>query len=294
MEIKIIDIAEVIKINRQILKEYFFIAIGSFFVALGVYYFMVPENLATGGVSGLSIVLNNYISIPISFINFFLNFILFILGFIFLGKEFGGKTVFSVIFISLFMYLMETFFPVSEPVTDEILLNLICGIVISAIGLSIVFNQNASTGGTDIVAKILNKYFNMDIGKGLMTADVIVVALAFLTYGVQTGIVGAFGWFLNGVVVNYFLDGFSVKNEVVIISDKHDEIKKYIFDKLDRGVTLYKAEGGYTNEEKDIIVTILDRKEYYILKKQLKIIDPTVFVTVRTVQEVYGFGFSKF
>ena len=283
-----------IKINNQLIKEYLFIAIGSFFVSVGVYYFMVPENLATGGVSGLSIVLSNYISIPISIINFSLNIILFIMGFIFLGKEFGGKTIFSVIFLSLFMYLMEAFFPVSAPVTDEILLNLICGIVLSAIGLSIVFNQNASTGGTDIVAKILNKYFNMDIGKGLMAADVIVVALAFFTYGLQTGIVGAFGWFLNGVVVNYFLDGFSVKNEVVIISHKHDEIKKYIFDKLDRGLTMYKAEGGYTNEEKDIIVTILDRKEYYILKRQLKIIDPDVFVTVRTVQEVYGFGFSKF
>ena len=283
-----------IKINKQLIKEYLFIAIGSFFVSVGVYYFMVPENLATGGVSGLSIVLSNYISIPISIINFSLNIILFIMGFIFLGKEFGGKTIFSVIFLSLFMYLMEAFFPVSAPVTDEILLNLICGIVLSAIGLSIVFNQNASTGGTDIVAKILNKYFNMDIGKGLMAADVIVVALAFFTYGLQTGIVGAFGWFLNGVVVNYFLDGFSVKNEVVIISHKHDEIKKYIFDKLDRGVAMYKAEGGYTNEEKDIIVTILDRKEYYILKRQLKIIDPDVFVTVRTVQEVYGFGFSKF
>ena len=114
------------------------------------------------------------------------------------------------------------------------------------------------------------------------------------TYGVQTGIVGAFGWFLNGIVVNYFLDGFSVKNEVVIISAKHDEIKQYIFDRLDRGVTLYKAEGGYTNDEKEIVVTVLDKKEYYILKKQLKIIDPNVFVMVRTVQEVYGFGFSKF
>ncbi len=283
-----------IKISKQTLKEYLFIAVGSFFVSVGVYYFMVPENLATGGVSGLSIVLSNYLNIPISIINFSLNLILFIIGFIFLGKEFGGKTIFSVIFISFFMYLMEAFFPVSAPVTDEILLNLICGIVLSAIGLSIVFNHNASTGGTDIIAKILNKYFNMDMGKGLMAADVIVVAFAFLTYGVQTGIVGAFGWFLNGVVLNYFLDGFSVKNEVVIISKKHDEIKKYIFDKLDRGVTLYKAEGGYTNEEKDIVVTILDRKEYYILKKQLKIIDPDVFVTVRTVQEVYGFGFSKF
>lgn len=285
---------EVIKINKETLKEYITIAFGSFFVALGVYYFMVPENLATGGISGLSIVLSNYISIPISIINFSLNLILFIVGFIFLGKEFGGKTIFSVLILSFFMYLMETYYPVSEPVTNDTLLNLMCGIILAAIGLSIVFNQNASTGGTDIVAKILNKYFNMDMGKGLMAADVIVVASAFFTYGLQTGIIGAFGWFLNGIVVNYFIDGFSVKNEVVIISNKHEEIKHYIFDKLDRGVTLYKAEGGYTNEEKDIIVTILDRKEYYILKKHLKIIDPNVFVTVRTVQEVYGFGFSKF
>ncbi len=281
-------------INKQTLKEYIAIAFGSFFVALGVYYFMVPENLATGGVSGLSIVLSNYINIPISIINFSINIVLFVVGFIFLGKEFGGKTIFSVLLLSFFMYLMETYYPASGPVTNEILLNLMCGIILSAIGLSIVFNQNASTGGTDIIAKILNKYFNMDMGKGLMAADVIVVASAFFTYGIQTGIVGAFGWFLNGIVVNYFIDGFSVKNEVVIISNKHKEIKQYIFDKLDRGVTLYKAEGGYTSEKKDIIVTILDRKEYYILKKQLKVIDPDVFVTVRTVHEVYGFGFSKF
>ncbi|MGB4440455.1 MAG: YitT family protein [Sedimentibacter sp.] len=281
-------------INKQTLKEYLFIAIGTFIVTLGVYYFMVPENLAMGGVSGLAIVLSNYIAIPISFINLILNIILLIVGFIFLGKEFGGKTIFSVFLLSFFMYIMETFFPAIHPVTDEVLLNLLCGIVISAIGLSIVFNQNASTGGTDIIAKILNKYFNMDMGNGLMVADIIVVISAFFTYGLQTGVVGAFGWFINGVVVNYFIDGFSVKNEVVVISDKPDEIKQYIFSKLDRGVTVYKAEGGFTNDEKDIIVTILERKEYFVLKKELKNIDPNVFVIVRTVQEVYGFGFSKF
>jgi len=280
--------------NKQTLKEYLFIALGTFIVAFGVYYFMVPENLATGGVSGLAIVLNSYINIPISFINLILNIILFIVGFIFLGKEFGGKTIFSVFFLSFFMYVMETFFPANHPVTDEILLNLLCGIVISAMGLSIVFNQNASTGGTDIIAKIFNKYFNMGMGNGLMAADIIVVVFAFFTYGLQTGVVGAFGWFVNGVVVNYFIDGFSVKNEVVVISDKPEEIKQYIFSKLDRGVTVYKAEGGFTNDEKDIIVTILERKEYFVLKKELKIIDPNVFVIVRTVQEVYGFGFSRF
>lgn len=281
-------------INKEIVKEYFLIALGTLIVAFGVYYFMVPENLATGGVSGLSIVLSNYISIPISLINFILNIILLIVGFIFLGKEFGGKTIFSVFFLSFFMYIMEIVHPATKPVTDEILLNLLCGIVIAAMGLSIVFNQNASTGGTDIVAKIFSKYFNMNMGTGLMAADIVVVISAFFTYGIKTGTVGAFGWFINGLVVNYFIDGFSVKNEVVIISEKHAEIKQYIFDKLDRGVTVYKAEGGYTSDEKEIIVTILDRKEYFVLKNQLKHIDPGVFVIVRTVQEVYGFGFSKF
>lgn len=281
-------------INKEIIKEYFLIALGTLIVAFGVYYFMVPENLATGGVSGLSIVLSSYISIPISLINLVLNIILLIVGFVFLGKEFGGKTIFSVFFLSFFMYIMEVVHPATKPVTDEILLNLLCGIVISAMGLSIVFNQNASTGGTDIVAKIFSKYFNMNMGTGLMAADIVVVLSAFFTYGIKTGTVGAFGWFINGLVVNYFIDGFSIKNEVVIISEKHEAIKQYIFDKLDRGVTVYKAEGGYTSHEKEIIVTILDRKEYFILKNQLKHMDPGVFVIVRTVQEVYGFGFSKF
>ncbi|HBD64956.1 MAG TPA: YitT family protein [Clostridiales bacterium] len=280
--------------KKSIIKDTLFIALGSFIVALGVYYFMVPENLATGGISGLSIVLHSYLSLPISITNFILNTVLLIVSFFFLGKEFGGKTIVSVSFMSLSMYLMELFLPATKPVTDEVLLNLMCGIVISAIGLSIVFNHNASTGGTDIIAKILNKYFNMDMGKGLMAADIIVVILAFFTYGIQTGIIGAFGWFLNGIVVNYFIDGFSVKNEVVIITRKPEVVKNYIFEKLDRGVTIYKAQGGYTNEEKDIIVTILARREYYILKNMLKRLDEESFVIVRTVQEVYGFGFSKF
>lgn len=281
-------------LSKNTIKQYILIAAGSFIVAFGVYYFMVPENLATGGISGLSIVLNNYLPLPISLTNFILNIILLILGFIFLGREFGGKTIISVFFLSFFMYLMEVFYPSTKPVTDETLLNLICGIIITSMGLSIVFNQNASTGGTDILAKLFNKYFNLDMGKGLMAADIIVVILAFFTYGIQTGIIGAFGWFLNGIVVNYFIDGFSVKNEVVIITKHPKAVKDYIFEKLDRGVTVYKAEGGYTNESKDIIVTLLERKEYFTLKNELKKMDPESFIIVRTVQEVYGSGFSKF
>jgi uncharacterized membrane-anchored protein YitT (DUF2179 family) len=275
-------------------KEIALIIIGSFILAFGTYYFMVPENLATGGVTGLSIVLSHYLPIPVSLMNFVLNVILLIVGFYLLGRDFGQKTILSVISLSISMSLMEFLHPATKPITDQVLLNLISGIVISAMGLSIVYNQNASTGGTDILARVLNKYFNFDMGKGLMAADTAVVILAFFTYGIQTGMVSAFGWFLNGIVVNYFIEGFSVKNEVVIISKYTNEIKKYIFENLDRGVTVYKAEGGYTSEKKDIIVTILERKEYFILKNKIKEIDPESFVIIRNVQDVFGFGFSKF
>lgn len=281
-------------INKQSLKEYFLIAVGTFIAAAGIYYFMVPENLATGGISGFAIVINNYVPFSISSINFVLNILLLIIGFIFIGSDFGGKTIFSVAVFSVCMFLMEGLYPATRPATDEILLNLICGIIISAMGLSLVFNQNASTGGTDIIARVFNKYFNFDMGTALMAADVIVVALAFLTYGLKTGVIGAFGWFLNGVVVNYFIDGFSIKREVVIITRHPQKIKKFIFDTIDRGVTVYKAEGGYTSEQKDIIVTILAKSEYFALKKQLKNLDPEVFVIVRNVQEVLGIGFQKF
>lgn len=279
---------------KQTLKEYLWIAIGTFIVAFGVYYFLVPEDLATGGVSGLAIVIVNYIPISISLINFILNTILLIIGFLLVGLEFGGKTIFSIICFSLSMYFMEVFYPVTSPVTDQILLNLMCGIIVSAMGMSIVFNQNASTGGTDIIAKIFNKYFNLDMGKGLMAADIVVVALAFFTYGIQIGIVGAFGWFINGVVINYFIDGFSIKYEVVVITKHPEIVKKYILEKLERGVTIYKAEGGYTNESKNIVVTILERNQYFALKKELHNIDHEAFVITRNVQEVIGDGFQKF
>jgi len=278
-------------INKQTIKEYILTAIGTFIVAFGVYYFLVPENLATGGVAGLAIVINNYVPFSISTINFVLNIILLIIGFLFIGSEFGGKTIFSVMIFSLSMFIMEKAYPAQQPVTDEILLNLICGIVISAMGLSVVFNQNASTGGTDIIAKIFNKYFNLDMGTGLMAADIIVVVSALFTYGLKTGIVGAFGWFLNGIVVNYFIDGLSIKREVVIITKKPIEVKNFIITKIDRGVTAYKAEGGYTNEEKDVIVTTVAKNEYFVLKKELKKLDPDAFVIVRNVHEVIGFGF---
>ncbi len=280
--------------NKKTFLEYFFTAFGTLVAAFGIFYFLVPQNLAIGGVTGFSIVMTSYISLPISYVTLITNIVLLLLGFIFIGREFGGKTIFSIIMLSVYMYVMENFFPISQPITSEILLNLIVGIVLFAIGLAIVFNQNASTGGTDILAKIFNKYFNLNFGTGLLVADAIVVCLAIITFGLELGILGALGWFLKGISVNYFIDGFNIKKETVIVSEKPEEIKEFIFSKIHRGVTIYKAQGGYTNENKDIIVTVLAKNEYFTLKKQLKEIDPNIFVLVRNVQDVFGIGFQEF
>ncbi|QSX05796.1 YitT family protein [Sedimentibacter sp. zth1] len=277
---------------KRAIKEYTFVAIGTLLVAIGIFYFMAPQNLAAGGVSGFSIVLTSYIPLPISAVTLIINTILLIIGFIFIGKEFGGKTILSVVLLSFYLFLMETFFPISNPVTDEILLNLFCGIIISGGGLTIVFNQNASTGGTDIIAILLNKYLNLNIGTGMLAADAFVVGSALFTFGISKGIIGALGWFLNGLVINYFIDGLTIKKEVVIVSDKATEIKNFIFSEIDRGVTIYKAQGGYTNKPKDIVVTVVGKKEYFSLKKKLKTIDSDVFVLVRSVHEVLGHGFE--
>lgn len=278
--------------HKKNIKEYFMVALGTFLVAIGIFYFMAPQKLAAGGVSGFSIVLTSYIPLPISAVTFIINSILLIIGFIFIGKEFGGKTILSVLLLSFYLFLMESFYPISEPVTDQILVNLFCGVIISGAGLSIVFNQNASTGGTDIIAKILNKYFGINMGTGLLIADAFVVSSAVFTFGLSKGLIGALGWFVNGITINYFIDGLTVKKEVVIISDKSEEIKNFIFSEIDRGVTIYKAQGGYTNDQKNIVVTVVAKNEYVILKKEIAIIDKNAFVLVKSIHEVLGDGFE--
>lgn len=279
-------------ITKRSVKEYLYVALGTFLVCLGVYYFLAPDHLAAGGVSGFSIVLNYVTGLPISIVSLIINAILLIVGFIFLGREFGSKTILSIILFSFYMFLFETFYPYKNPISDELLVNLFGGIIIAGSGLAIVLNQNASTGGTDIIAKILNKYCNLSLGVGFLVADAFVVTSSLITFGISKGIAGALGWFLNSIVINYFVDGLTVKREVVIISKHSEIIRKFIMSDVSRGITIYKAQGGYTNENKDIIVTILAKNEYFILKKKLKQIDPDVFMIVRSVHEVLGRGFE--
>lgn len=279
------------KINSKTIKEYLMVGIGTLIVAFSAYYFFAPENLVCGGVTGFSIMMGDVLDLPISNISLVCNIVLLVLGFIFIGFEFGGKTIFATILFSGFLYVMENVAPCAAPVTDSTFVNLTVAALLCGLGLSIVFNQNASTGGTDILAMIFKKFFNLEIGTGMLLADAIVVILAMFYYGVSAGVYGALGWFITGAAINYFSDGFNVKKEITIITNKTDECKDYILNQVDRGVTIYKAEGGYSKSSKEIIVTVCKNKEYFKLKKELKKIDPGVFVIVRNVHEAIGEGF---
>ncbi|SEF60250.1 Uncharacterized membrane-anchored protein YitT, contains DUF161 and DUF2179 domains [Caloramator fervidus] len=276
------------------LKEYILTTIGLIFVAIGVEYFLVPNNLAAGGVSGLAIVVNHYFpSISVGSFMLAANIVLFIIAFILIGPSFGAKTIYASLGLSGIIWIMEKYFPISKPFTNNLLLELIYGILIAGVGMGIVFNQNASTGGTDIIAKILNKFFHINIGKALLVSDLIVTLAALFTFGIEKGMYALLGVILNGFVIDEVIQGINTVKEVKIISDKEEEIKKFIIDELGRGVTIYHARGGFTNEEKDMLVVLLSRREFIRLREYIKQIDNKAFITVSNVHEVFGEGFKN-
>lgn len=278
----------------QKFKEYLLINIGLLLVALPIYYISVPHGLVTGGVSGLSIVINSLVpSISVGTSMFILNIILFIIGFIFIGFNFGAKTIYSSFALSGLVWLLERVHPFAGPLTDDVLIELIISSVICAVGLSIVFMQNGSTGGTDIIAKILNKYLDIDMGKSMLYADLLIVLSSLLTFGIKMGMYGLLGLILNGLLIDYVMENLQNNKEVVIISTKSEEITNFIVKTLDRGATIYSAKGAFTNNEKEVIRTILNRKEYVKLKRYIQSLDKDAFVTVNTVKATFGAVFIR-
>lgn len=274
------------------LKEYAIINFGIILVAITIHFFMIPNNFVVGGVSGLAIVITAFIPIlSVGDLMFILNIILFIAGFIFIGPKFGARTIYSSFALSFIVWLLNKIYPISEPLMNDTFVQLVVSIIIGAIGLAIVFKYNASTGGTDITAKILNKYFHIDLGKGVLMCDLLITVSAFVVFDVATGIYGILGVVMNGIIIDYILEKFKERKEITIISDKCDQIKEYIIYNLERGVTIFTARGGYTDEEKDILVTVLNRKEFIRLKTHIKEIDSNAFITVNNIHETFGYGF---
>lgn len=278
---------------KKTIFDYLIITIGLIFVAAGVYFFLVPDNLAAGGVTGLAMVINHYIPVlNVGAIMLVLNIILFIIGFIFIGSSFGVKTIYSSLMLSFLISIMEILFPMSKPVTDDILINLIFGILVGAVGMAIVFNKNASTGGTDIIAKILNKYMHLDIGKGLLIADLVVTLLALMAFGATIGMYSLLGVIINGLTVDSAIQGLNIIKKIEIVSTKGELIRKFIIEELDRSATLYDAKGAYSMSNREVITTVLGKREFIRLKNYIKEIDPKAFIITYNVHEILGEGFT--
>lgn len=276
------------------LKRFLFVNIGVILVAVGLHFFLVPNSLAVGGTSGLSIEINHLFPfIPVPYILTALNTILVVIGFIFIGADFGFYTVYASISLGVFLRILEVIVPLSGSIVEgDIFINLIFGIFIQAVGIGIVVNQGASTGGTDIVAKIVETYTRFSFGQGLIMSDGVVTVLAALLYGPKLGMYALLGAFINSTVIDRMIAGFDTKYHITIVTKKVEEINQFILVDLYRGSTLYEAKGGYQKEDRTIIVTVVNKSDYVKLKEFIRQTDKDAFMYVSNVTEVEGYGFT--
>ena len=279
--------------NKNRVKQGLIITLGTFITSIGLYFFTMPSNLTVGGISGFALSMNHFFpSIPIGIFMMITDIILFVLSFILIGREFGGFTIYSSLLLSTIIIALEYIFPNFQPLTNDILLNMMVGIVITAVGISIVINQGASTGGTDIIAKILHKYLHLDISKGLLFADLFVVALGIVAFSPEIGMYAFIGILLNSVVVDKVLIGLDIKVKMTIISKESEKINNFIIEYLDRGTTIYYGYGGFSNEKKKVIYTVVPKSHYIKIKEFIKEVDENAFVSIAYVNEVVGEGFT--
>lgn len=274
--------------NTETLREYGLITAGSVLIAAAVGFFMVPGDLVLGSVAGLAMVLSQVLPLRVATLNMILNILFLLLGFIFMGRSFGAKTVYASVLYPALVWGIDMVLPDLASMTGDTWLDLLCFIFLVSAGQAILFHVNASSGGLDVPAKILNKYFHIDIGKAVTVCGLVTVVSSVLVYDLRTMIVGILGTYLNGVVVDEFVSGFSRKKRVYILSDRHEEIKEYILHKLSRGVTVYQAVGGFEGKERPELVTILTKTEYAQLMAYVRRTDPDAFLTVTAVSEVAG------
>jgi uncharacterized membrane-anchored protein YitT (DUF2179 family) len=281
------------KMERKIVNV-LYLNTGVALQAITIHFFLAPNQFAAGGLSGLTIVLHHFLpNISIGLLMAIFNIILFAIGFSFLGFQFGLKTIYSSFSLSFMVWLLDKVFNRSAPISHDMLIQLIIGLMIASLGVVIVLNQHASTGGTDMIAMILNKYFSIDVGKATLLSDFLIVVLSIVAFGYEKGLYALFGIFFRGVMIDYFMQQFSLKKEVVIISSKSNQIKNFILDKLGRGATVYEAKGAFSNDKKSVITIVVKRHEFPKLKKYIDQIDKQAFITVHTMIQVTGNGFKE-
>ena len=255
-------------------------------IAAAVYFFLVPSHASVSSISGLGIVLSNFIPLPLSAITMILNVVLLIIGFFTCGKEFGVKTVYTSVALPVFLGIFERIFPDYESLTGSQELDVLCYILVVSVGLSILFNRNASSGGLDIVAKIMNKYLHMELGKAMSLSGMCVALSAALVYDKKTVVLSILGTYFNGIVLDHFIFDHDMKRRVCIITEKEEALRRFILSDLHSGATVYESYGAYNMQKRREIITIVDKNEYQKLMNYMNQEDPQAFITVYTVSDI--------
>ena len=275
------------KINyAEIMKETGILTVAVAIIAAAVYFFLVPSHASVSSISGLGIVLSNFIPLPRSVITMILNVVLLLIGFATCGKEFGVKTVYTSVMLPVFLGIFEFLFPNFGSLTDSQELDVLCYILVVSVGLSILFNRNASSGGLDIVAKIMNKYLHMELGKAMSLSGMCVALSAALVYDKKTVVLSILGTYFNGIILDHFIFNNNIKRRVCIITKKEEELRQFITRDLHSGATIYEATGAYHFEKHNEIITIVDKSEYQKLMKFINELDPKAFITVYNVSSM--------
>lgn len=267
-------------------KEYITLTLATFVIAAAVFFFLMPSHLAVGSISGLVVVLAEFLPFRISVMTFVLNAVLLVFGFFTIGKDFGAKTVYTSILLPACIGIFEILFPENTSLTGDGFLDMLGYVFVVSIGLAVLFNHNASSGGLDIIAKFLNKYFRVELGLAMSLAGILVALSSGLVYDTKTVFLSILGTYFNGIILDHFILGFNVRKRVCIISGRYEQVVDYLVHTLHCGATLYEATGAYDMRKKTEIITILDRGQYAKLMNWLHQTDPEAFVTVYTVNEV--------
>lgn len=277
---------------RENVKEYALLTLGTVIMTLGIYFFKFPNHFSTGGVSGMAVILSHYIP---NFTNgdfvMMINVLLLIVGYVVLGKGFGGRTTYVSLLMSGLTWGLERIIPMNAPMTSQPLMELIFAVSLPAVGSAILFNLDASSGGTDIVAMILRKYTSLNIGRALMCSDLIITLMACVAFGMETGLFCILGLVIKSLLVDMVLENINTHKYFHIITTKPREIEQYITNVLKRGATELHGEGAYTHEGRTVLMTVMKRHEAIMLRKYVKMVDPHAFVLIMNTGEIIGKGF---
>lgn len=282
------------KLRSSFLGQFLLITVGTGIVATGTYFFKFPNNFSFGGVTGLAVVLAKVLPYSPSTLTFIFNMALLLVGFVFLGREFGAKTVYTSLLLSVLLALFDKLIPLEKPLTDELFLEFTMAVTLTAIGAAILFNVEASSGGTDILALVLKKYTGFSIGASLFLIDLLIVILALLVFDIKTGIFAIAGLSSKAFVLNSVIESLNVNKYFNIICENPDPIRQYINEELHRGATIIEGKGSFTQKPRYIIFTAIYPEQAVKLRNKVKSLEPNAFIFVANSSEIIGRGFQSF